>query len=64
MHEEERDADFEACVYGAKISVGELAGGERRVRSDDEERGRRPACRSGRVAVVVFDEPLRRRLAV
>ena len=63
-HEEERDTDFETCVDGAEVSVVELAGGERRVCSDDEERGDGPHAGQGGVAVVVFDESLGRRLAV
>ena len=63
-HEEERDTDFETCVDGAEVSVGELAGGERRMCSDDEERGDGPHAGQGGVAVVVFDESLGRRLAV
>ena len=41
-HEEERDTDFEARVDGADVPMGELAGGEGRVRCDDEQRGDGP----------------------
>ena len=59
-HEEQRDTDFEARVDGADVSVGELAGGESRVRADDEERGDGPHAGQSRVEGVVFDVAARR----